>query len=216
MVKESIALSYQEGASDKVYNVELVEQSTGFLVNFAYGRRGNSLLTGAKTKEPVTYEVAKKTFDKLVKSKTAKGYKEEGVQQYGINVVTDKEDSGIRPQLLNDISEMEANFFINDDKYCMQEKFDGRRKMITRNGEDSAQGVNKKGIVVAINNKIQDDCDNLQPPYILDGEDMGDHIMLFDDITNPLLSYKERYEWLNQIGAYESLRVVETAWTTFD
>jgi bifunctional non-homologous end joining protein LigD len=43
MTKESIALYYREGSSDKVYQAALVEVSGGFLVNFAYGRRGSTL-----------------------------------------------------------------------------------------------------------------------------------------------------------------------------
>ena len=217
MIKESVALWYQEGASDKVYNAELVEQSTGFVVNFAYGRRGNSLVTGTKTKEPVAYLVARKTFDKLVKSKTAKGYKEKGVTGKPINTVTDKEDSGIRPQLLNDISEMEANFFIKDDKYCMQEKFDGRRKIITSDKSNHVQGVNKKGVIIAINEEIKRTCEYIPGPYIIDGEDMGDYMMLFDDITKPYLPYIERYQMLRELltnTTDELLEAVKTAWDT--
>jgi bifunctional non-homologous end joining protein LigD len=215
MVKESIALSYQEGASDKVYNVELVEQSTGFVVNFAYGRRGNSLLTGAKTKEPVTYEVAKKAYDKLVKSKKAKGYKPHG-EAGPINTVDDPEDSGVRPQLLNELTKEEAQKYINDDDYCMQEKFDGRRKMIARNEDGSVQGINKKGVVVALTNEVSDAVKSIKAPCILDGEDMGDKIMLFDDITEPFLPYKERYQILT-LEAYHTMKeleVVRTAWNT--
>ena len=216
MVKESVALSYQEGASDKVYNAELVEQSTGFVVNFAYGRRGNSLVTGTKTNFTVTYEVAKKTFDKLVKSKTAKGYKEKGANLNTINIVTDKEDSGIRPQLLNDISEIEANFYIEDDAYCMQEKFDGRRKMITCDESNYVQGVNKKGVIIAINEEIKKLCEKIPGPYIIDGEDMGDYMMLFDDITEPHLPYLERYQILRElVHPYsDTLKFVKTAWST--
>ena len=216
MIKESVALSYQEGSSDKVYNAELVEQSTGFVVNFAYGRRGNSLVTGTKTNFTVTYEVAKKTFDKLVKSKTAKGYKEKGATLNTINIVTDKEDSGIRPQLLNDISETEANFYIENDAYCMQEKFDGRRKMITCDESNYVQGVNKKGVIIAINEEIKKLCEKIPGPYIIDGEDMGDYIMLFDDITEPHLPYLERYQILRElVHPYsDTLKFVKTAWST--
>ena len=168
MVKESIALSYQEGASDKVYNAEIIENQDGFLVNFAYGRRGNTLVTGTKTKESVTYDLAKKTYDKLVKSKTSKGYKEKGENGQVINTVTDKQDTGIRPQLLNELTEEEAMSYIRDPAYCMQEKFDGRRRMLMRKEDDSVQGINKKGLVVAIPKDVSDACESIEGPYILD------------------------------------------------
>lgn len=212
MVKESIALSYQEGASDKVYNAELVENQDGFLVNFAYGRRGNSLTTGTKTKEPVAYDVAKKAYDKLVKSKSAKGYKEEGSAQ-SINTVAGNEDSGIRPQLLNELTEEEAQRYINDDNYCMQEKFDGRRRLIIREETSNIIGVNKKGLVVALPPDIIEDCQNIPIPCILDGEDMGECIMLFDDLKESYLPYKDRYEELrNNVEETVGLRIVKTAW----
>ena len=214
MVKESIALSYQEGASDKVYNAEIIENQDGFLVNFAYGRRGNTLVTGTKTKESVTYDLAKKTYDKLVKSKTSKGYKEKGENGQVINTVTDKQDTGIRPQLLNELTEEEAMSYIRDPAYCMQEKFDGRRRMLMRKEDDSVQGINKKGLVVAIPKDVSDACESIEGPYILDGEDMGDRVMLFDDITEPFLNYRERYQALCILtqDAKEKLEVVKTAW----
>ncbi len=71
----SIELVYREGSSDKVYRACVEAQGSGFLVNFAYGRRGATLNTGTKTQQPVPYDEAVEIYDKLVKSKTAKGYK---------------------------------------------------------------------------------------------------------------------------------------------
>lgn len=77
MQNESINLFYREGSSDKVYQAELKQQGDGFVVNFAYGRRGSTMTTGSKTPNPVSYPVAKKMYDTLVKSKTSKGYTED-------------------------------------------------------------------------------------------------------------------------------------------
>ena len=69
-------LAFQEGRSDKVYEVDLCEVGPDqFVVNFRYGRRGSPLRDGSKTQAPVTREKAESIFDKLVKSKTDKGYK---------------------------------------------------------------------------------------------------------------------------------------------
>ena len=37
---ERITLYYREGSSDKVYEAIIEPQGEGFVVNFAYGRRG--------------------------------------------------------------------------------------------------------------------------------------------------------------------------------
>lgn len=215
--EENMTLHYQEGASDKIYQAELIEFNGGWVVNFAYGRRGSSLAHGTKTKQPVKYEAAKKAYDKLVKSKVAKGYaSKNGTAASIATIANDKEDSGIRPQLLNEMSENEAQFFINDDRYCMQEKFDGRRRMIIKDLKDKVMGVNKKGLITPLTSEIAMACDSIGGPYIIDGEDMGDKIMLFDDITESTLSYLERYDILRQLAynAPNELEVVKTAWDT--
>tara|TARA_R110001592_G_scaffold148167_3_gene372886 strand:- start:10389 stop:11471 length:1083 start_codon:yes stop_codon:yes gene_type:complete len=215
--EENITLHYQEGASDKIYQAELIKLNEGWVVYFAYGRRGSSLTQGTKTKQPVKYEAAKKVYNKLVLSKVAKGYASKNSTTTSITTITnDKEDSGIRPQLLNEISKNKAQFFINDDQYCMQEKFDGRRRMIIKNLNDDVTGVNKKGLITPLTSEIAMACDSIEGPYIIDGEDMGDKIMLFDDITESTLSYLERYDILEQLAynAPNELEVVKTAWET--
>jgi|GEM_PF-681018 len=71
-------LSYQEGNSDKVYEVDLYRVADNqFTVHFRYGRRGGKLKKGTKTKQPVSQEKAQTEFDKLVASKVKKGYQED-------------------------------------------------------------------------------------------------------------------------------------------
>ena len=58
-------LFYQEGKSDKVYEVDLCDVSTTlspdqFVVNFRYGRRGTTLREGTKTSTPVSRDNADK------------------------------------------------------------------------------------------------------------------------------------------------------------
>ncbi len=77
---KQISLAYQEGTSDKVYEVDLCEvtvaggQPDQFVVNFRYGRRGTTLRDGTKTIAPVPREQAERIFTKLVSSKLDKGY----------------------------------------------------------------------------------------------------------------------------------------------
>jgi bifunctional non-homologous end joining protein LigD len=71
---KSITLYFREGSSDKVYQAGIEPKDAGFVVNFAFGRRGSTLKTGTKTAKPVDYQAALNVYDKLVREKMAKGY----------------------------------------------------------------------------------------------------------------------------------------------
>lgn len=74
LIKQTI-LRFQEGNSDKIYEIDLCEVEDGmFVVNFRYGRRGSALREGTKTVFPVDYNKAVSVFDALANSKTKKGY----------------------------------------------------------------------------------------------------------------------------------------------
>jgi bifunctional non-homologous end joining protein LigD len=213
-MNESIQLAFKEGSSDKVYHAELKAEGDGYVVNFAYGRRGNTLATGTKTAAPVLFDVAQAIYVKLIKSKTAKGYKPEGDPLDGISVVADKEDVGIRPQLLNEITEEEAEKYLQDERWCMQEKNDGRRKMIESTGSRIV-GANKKGFLTPIIPKMEAELKQILGAYVIDGEDMGQEIRLFDFISYPNMSYQDRYHMLNDLfgkPGFKHLTVVDTAW----
>ena len=51
--QDRVTLYYREGSSDKVYQAAIEPAGDGFVVNFAYGRRGATLTTGTKTSSPV-------------------------------------------------------------------------------------------------------------------------------------------------------------------
>jgi len=213
-MNESIRLEFREGNSDKIYNAELTEHGGGYVVNFSYGRRGAGLSTGTKTYNPVPYPEAKNIYDKLVHSKTSKGYKEAGGSVSINKVVDTKVDTGIKPQLLNEVDDLSAEKMISDDRYCMQEKNDGRRKMLSYTGSN-VQGVNKKGFEIPVTDDMIKDVQRIKGACIIDGEDMGTHIRLFDLLSYPTMGYQARYEMLKSIiPTCSTLRVVETAWTT--
>jgi predicted DNA-binding WGR domain protein len=74
-------LVFQEGRSDKVYEVDLCEVGADqYTVNFRYGRRGASLKEGSKTSKAVPRREAEKIFNELVESKTKKGYRNADAQ----------------------------------------------------------------------------------------------------------------------------------------
>lgn len=146
---EQITLYFRQGSSDKVYQTAIEPNGGGYVVNFAYGRRGATLQTGTKTNTPVGYDEAKRIYDKLVAEKTAKGYTpgESGTPY----AHTDKAHAatGIMPMLLNPIDAEEGAILSTDPAWCIQEKFDGRR-MLVRKHADGIDGINRTGLIVAL------------------------------------------------------------------
>ncbi len=74
-------LLYQDEKSDKVYEVDLVQVGTDasealYVVNFRYGKRGKSLREGSETAAAVPETEARRVYDRLVVSKTRKGYED--------------------------------------------------------------------------------------------------------------------------------------------
>lgn len=241
--KESAHLFFQEGSSDKVYNVFLDDVQTGWSVTFSYGRRGNALQHGAKTQEPTDYAKAKKIYDKLIAEKTGKGYQLETNNKFdedeealtgeragermngddNIPVINNQvilqstKDTGFRPQLLNETTEETLEKYITDPNYCMQEKHDGRRRGLIKN-ELEVLATNKKGKAVIASNTITNALAHLFNDVQLDAEDMGEEAKVFDVLfLNRDLkkeSYRVRYEHLQKLlQENKILRIVRTAWT---
>ena len=238
MEEKSISLYFKEGTSDKIYKAELVKQIGGWVVNYSYGRRGTALKTGTKTPNPLEYEKALKIYTKLVNDKTGEGYlegdenvaatataKTPGDILAGMSAVNLKADTGLRPQLLNEISEYEVEKYINDPNWCAQEKFDGKRRMMIKEGI-KVTATNRKGLVVIPSARISSGVAQLPDDVILDGEDMGEYMVIFDilklgakDLTKE--GFITRDEALKKIIPYKKssientdpLRTVYTAYT---
>jgi bifunctional non-homologous end joining protein LigD len=174
---ERVVLYYREGSSDKVYQAAIEPAGNQFIVTFAYGRRGATLTTGTKTSAPVDYVTAQQIYTKLVREKKAKGYTE-GVDGTPY-LHTDKQASGILPQLLNPIEEAEVELLLRDDNYCAQEKFDGRH-LLVRKQDDHLEGINKKGLLVGLPQTIASDFRQFAGSFIPDGEAIGDEYHAFD------------------------------------
>jgi len=74
-VIEQSRLWFREGASDKVYEIDLVEVAANqYVVNFRFGRRGSALKDGTKTALPLSLDKARVVFKKLVDEKLAGGF----------------------------------------------------------------------------------------------------------------------------------------------
>lgn len=179
---EQTTLYYRQGSSDKVYQASIEPKAGQFVVNFAYGRRGTTLQTGTKTQFPVNLESAKAIYDKLVQEKKSKGYTpgEEGTPYQH----TDKEQqvTGILPQLLNPIEEDEVQRLINDPEFVMQEKFDGQRILIQKEGA-AINGINRKGLMCGIASVLINEVKQIPGDCVIDGECIGDVFWAFDILT---------------------------------
>ena len=202
-MKESINLHYQEGGSDKIYNVELIETTVGkYHVWFEYGRRGSALTSGSKTVSPTSYESAKKIYDKLVREKMSKGYKVLGSDANISAQSSEKVFSGVAPQLLNDISGQDIEPYLTSEAWIMQEKFDGQRRLILT--VDSVLcGTNRKGDIIQLSFELRRALSpHLTSDVILDGEDLGLKGFIVFDILSPTLrnlSYELRLKSLEAL-----------------
>lgn len=175
----SISLNYREGTSDKEYHVRLEPKGNGFVVNFAYGRRGSTLNTGTKTATPVDYETALKTFDNLVKEKKARGYTEgESGAPYPLSEAANRV-SGLLPQLLNPVGEEPLPRLLRDPHWAMQEKKDGKR-LLLRKENGLVEGINKKGLIVDVPQTIVTSASELPGDFVMDGEAIGNVLHAFD------------------------------------
>ena len=174
---KATSLYYREGSSDKEYHVRLEAKDDGYVVNIAYGRRGSTLSTGTKTSSPVYYDAALMIFEKLVQEKQAKGYTE---GQSGTPYQhSDKTASGLLPQLLNAIDELEVARLVSNPHWAMQEKKDGKRLLLRKTGNVIA-GINKKGLVVGVPGTVLQTARELNGDFVLDGESIGDYLHAFD------------------------------------
>jgi bifunctional non-homologous end joining protein LigD len=177
---QSTSLYFREGNSDKEYHAAIEPSGEGYIVTFAYGRRGNTLTTGTKTPTIVTLAQATAIHAKLIREKSAKGYRQTGepqapYQQSG----NEGTDTGLRCQLLNTIEESDLQRLLTNTTHCLQEKHDGRRLMIRKQGE-TITGINRRGLVVAIPGPIREAFEHILFDVLIDGEAVGDTLHAFD------------------------------------
>jgi bifunctional non-homologous end joining protein LigD len=173
-----ITLYYREGSSDKVYQASLVESGGLWEVHFAYGRRGNALTTGKKTLRPEPYSVALRIYERLVAEKLGKGYRESETI-VSSHTVAVSETTGILPQLLNPTGEDEIEDLLSDDRFLMQEKKDGKRLILRKEGS-TITGINRRGIYCGIPESLVTSAKALSGDWLIDGELVGETFHAFD------------------------------------
>ncbi len=218
---KEITLYYSQGSSDKVYQAAIEERDGGHVVNFAYGRRGATLQTGTKTQSPVPLSQAERIYDKLVAEKMAKGYTPGASGTPYSHSDNAERASGILPQLLNPIEEPDAVRLISDPSFCAQEKFDGRRLMIRKEGA-AIDGINRRGLMVGLPSPVVGEARSIPGDVVLDGEAVGEVVFVFDllflhgrDLRSQ--PYRDRRFALAQVvgGQFGFIKLAETACNTF-
>lgn len=215
MEEKSIALFFTQGSSDKEYRVQLTQEADGWHVYAQNGRRGKALKSAEKSTGGMDYAAAEKLYDKTVKSKTSKGYTED---QTGV-AFSGGENAGrktaFEPMLLTAISHEEA--IARGGRRFAQQKHDGERRGIL-SGPDGIQFANRKGLEVGVRETIMADVQKLAMDipegFVLDSEDMGDHVVVFDVVSHPLVvkgqtTFAKRAKVLEALASY-----VETAGLT--
>lgn len=182
---QSADLYYKEGSSDKVYHATLEKENEGYVVNFAYGRRGSTLKTGSKTIIPISFEKAQEIYNKLLKEKLGKGYQHmNGDSGSSIPVVKDLPDTPTEVQcvLLNPVDEEAAISLLEDEEWAAQEKFDGVRFMLAKKSNDIF-ALNRKGKRVSVPNSLSDAVAKMTD-FFVDGELIGEKYFVFDVLEN--------------------------------
>ena len=199
-------LYYREGSSDKVYHVSLEANASPdhFLVRFAFGRRGSTLQTGTKTPVPVDYDTALKTFNQLVASKMAKGYTpgQDGTPYQ--HTGHEGHSTGIYPQLLEPIADAHVlGHLLVDPLYCTQEKHDGKRLMLRKQGK-LIEGINRKGLIVSVPENIACEAMRLSGDCLIDGEAVGETLHVFDLLESCGVDHR-KYPYLDRLGLLAGL-----------
>lgn len=220
--KRETTLYFQQGTSDKVYQAQIIEQGTGFTVNFQYGRRDSTLTAGTKTAEPVAFEEAEKIFDRLVKEKTAKGYTPgETGTPYASTADADRV-TDLAVQLLNEADEDTLNDLLQDPDFVIQEKKDGKRMLLWFTDHDdpekAVRAVNRRGLVCGAPETLTRDflkaaINEGVKSLIIDGESIGERFYAFDILEydgNDIRQdpYYLRHRRLASLHFYDQITVV--------
>jgi len=181
----SVSLRFTNAGSDKVYMLSIEPRDGAYVVNYANGRFGSTLKSDTKTKQPVSYEQARKVCNKVLAEKVGSGYLPTAGSHLGNGMVAEaiataeRKDAGVVPQLLNPIGFEDLDHFLSDDAYVAEEKHDGERRMlIARGGEIT--GANRQGKTVPVSAELVAAARAIGRDVVLDGEQVGNCLHVWD------------------------------------
>jgi len=210
-------LYFKEGGSDKIYTAKVEDDGT---VLTSWGRRGGP--QQSQSFGPLPIPEAEKLYDKKVKEKLSKGYQP---GEAGLELVRNGTTAPVnvpRPMLLNEIDRDEVERLIRDPAWWMQEKFDGCRILLERNGDAVTAWSRTGKPCAALPGAIVEAALTIPAErFLIDGEIIGDTVWAFDLIpgaTNiPDWAYELR--WIRLSGLllrspeFPAIRLVPTART---
>jgi predicted DNA-binding WGR domain protein len=138
-------------------------------VQAQWGRRGSALQSDVKA-SGVTYDEAKRVYDRILREKVGKGYQiaeatANGNAAISVGLPATKEHSGHTPELLTPIEELEALQLAQDVSWWFQQKFDGRR-LAVRKTDGKYSGINKLGQIIPIDSRLAGTLDLVQAEVI--------------------------------------------------
>lgn len=223
MQTERAELFFQQGSSDKVYQLQLESVENQWTVCAQWGRGGSALQSDVKI-DKAPYEEAKRVYDRVLREKTSKGYQiaaaSAGGAAISVGLPESKEHSGHTPELLTPMEEPEALRLADDVSWWFQQKFDGRRLAVRKNS-GGYSGINKLGQFIPVDSRLTEALDLVgAKDFLVDGEitDSCFHIWDLLDVNGTDLRvqpYEIRYVHLTRLfrGVHTALRVCETAMT---
>ena len=153
---------------------------------------------------PVDYGTAKRTYDKLVREKMAKGYTE-GPEARRIS--TPRRRSGLQgfcPSCSTRLTNPTLNGSSTIPVIVPQEKYDGRRMLVRKHGAE-IHGINRKGLLVGLPEPVFQAVQAIPGDFILDGEawatSCGPSISWTGTEKITVMPYQQRYvHLLNLLG----------------
>ena len=178
---QSASLHYREGNSDKVYQAAIEPKGDGYIVTFAYGRRGNTLTTGTKTDTPVPLATATKALRQARRLESSpRATQPDRRGQQTLSAIRRRGTRQRHPLPAPQPGrKSECRACSPAGRHCLQEKHDGRRLMVRKQG-DEITGINRRGLVVAIPDPIREAVEHIPFDVLIDGEAVGDTLHAFD------------------------------------
>lgn len=221
---ESVLLHNDEPPSNKFYEMRLVAEGDGYVINYRNWRAGTKGLSGTRTKKPLPFADAKRLFDEIFREKTGEGrYKvvEQSSRAEGELTRTpallsgasvgDPDAStvqptptGYLPQLLNPVTRGECEELICNDKFWAEQKVDGKRLLLGFNEElGGVVSSNRRGEGVIVTPALSSAIRRLTEVKIsgervrmlcLDGEELSGSYYVFDLHMLGLRVFNQRSE----------------------
>jgi hypothetical protein len=206
-VIRSIALTLANNKHSKAYtaSIESVDgdgpEGRSYIVTSTYGAIGSIQKPGKGTPKPVTLGAAEKFYNKLVTEKTtvpcsccAGLYVGTGAAAATSKPTVSTELAhfpAFFPELLVPIEEEDADFYVRNDSYSLEEKFDGSRLSTRREG-DVCAGYNRLGGFIPVPAEVAKAVRAIGSDIWLDGEYEHGQFVVYDLLEFEGEDYRER------------------------